>query len=112
MIFGNSLSGASSPVKSEQVWSIAKLAPHLQKSMPLLLLLFSILFCFYTKTGCIQRLEKNKLKKPSKPIQTYRLPLGHWYTVKTQIRHNRVRSLIMVSTDCLQIIKFDESYYL
>ena len=33
--------------------------------MPLLLLLlFSILFCFYTKTRCIQRLERNKLKNP------------------------------------------------
>ena len=32
--------------------------------MPLLLLLlFSILFCFYTKTRCIRRLERNKLKK-------------------------------------------------
>ena len=38
--------------------------------MPLLLLLlFSILFCFYTKTRCIQRLERNKLKKPLNPYK-------------------------------------------
>ena len=38
--------------------------------MPLLLL-FSILFCFYTKTRCIQRLERNKLKKNSKIVSEY-----------------------------------------
>ena len=66
--------------------------------------MYLILFYSTTnKTRCIQRLEGNKFKNLYKA--------SRWYTVKTQIRRHRVWNLIMVSTDCVQIIKFDESYY-
>ena len=46
MIFGNSLSGASSAFKLEQVRSIAKHAPHLQKihAIIIIIIFYFILF--------------------------------------------------------------------
>ena len=71
MIFGKNLSGASlATTKSGQVRPIAKLAPHLQKIHAIIIIIIFYFILFYTKTRCIQRLERNKLKKTSKPIQT------------------------------------------
>ena len=94
---------------------VKNLSKNVMQTFPFLFIIFIIFILFCLTVQQIKRdvfKDKQEIRlKNCKPIQTLRLSLGHWYTVKTQIRRHRVRSQIMVSTDCLKITQFDESYY-